>query len=138
MVSKDLIRQKMELYIRLLNAGDVEGIIALYADDAVVEDPVGTDPYVGIDAVASFYRGGLGQVEVAAEQTGAVRTTAASEGAVPFRVALRNDDQTIVIEPIDFMRFNDDGKIVCMRAFWSPEHNYNSIIHEDTLEETIQ
>ena len=37
MVSKDLIRQKMELYIRLLNAGDVEGIIALYADDAVVE-----------------------------------------------------------------------------------------------------
>lgn len=143
MVSKDLIKQKMELYIRLVDAGDIEGILALYADDAVVEDPVGTEPYSGIDAIARFYRGGLGQVNVSAEQTGTVRTTAAGEGAIPFRVTIQNDDQTMVIEPVDFMRFNEVGKIVSMRAFWSPEHNYTSYtsytsaIQEDAMEDVV-
>ncbi|AMO55496.1 steroid delta-isomerase [Endozoicomonas montiporae] len=137
MVSQDVIRQKMELYVRLVNAGDVEGILELYAADAVVEDPVGTEPYVGIEAVARFYRQGLGKIDVATEQTGSVRTTNVGEGAVPFRVTMHNYDQTMVIEPIDFMRFNDDGKIISMRAFWSPEHNYSSVPRADELAETV-
>ena len=137
MVSKDLIKQKMELYVRLVDAGDIQGILALYADDAVVEDPVGTDPYVGIDAIAAFYRGGLGQMSASAVQTGAVRTTGASEGAIPFRVSLLNDGKTIEIEPIDFMRFNEAGKIVSMRAFWSLEHNQSIKTYDEALEEMV-
>lgn len=30
-------------YVAALNAGDLEAIVALYADDASVEDPVGSE-----------------------------------------------------------------------------------------------
>ena len=33
-------------YVAALNAGDLDGIVALYADDASVEDPVGSKPLV--------------------------------------------------------------------------------------------
>jgi|SRR6185312_16790939 len=34
-------------YARRMNAGDVEGVLALFSDDVVFEDPVGTPPIVG-------------------------------------------------------------------------------------------
>ena len=126
MVSKGLIRQKIKRYIELLNQGDIDGIIGLFARDAVLEDPVGTDPYVGIAAVEQFYRSSLKRVKVSARQTGPVRTTSSSEGAVPLRLYLLSGERSMVVEPIDIMRFNEAGEIVAMRSFWSPEHNYKT------------
>ncbi|MGH8353278.1 MAG: nuclear transport factor 2 family protein, partial [Pseudomonas sp.] len=40
----------MARYVELVDAGDIAGIVALYATDAVVEDPVGQPAHVGIAA----------------------------------------------------------------------------------------
>lgn len=42
-------------YVAALNAGDLDAIVALYADDASVEDPVGSTPLVGTEAIRAFY-----------------------------------------------------------------------------------
>ena len=102
-------------YIELLAEGDVDGVVALYAEDATVEDPVGSEPNVGIVAIEAFYRGTIPDEGVPATATGPVRVSG-SEAAFPFEVRYGDD---FVLPIIDVMAFADYGKIVSMRAFWS-------------------
>ena len=36
------MREALQRYIDAINARDTEAVVALYADDATIEDPVGT------------------------------------------------------------------------------------------------
>lgn len=112
-----LIRQCMTRYVELVDAGDIDGILDLYAEDARVEDPVGSSPYIGIEAVAGFYRAGLGKASARAELTGPVRVAGRS-GAMPFRVDLDWDGRRCSIQVIDVMEFDDQGRIRSMKAYW--------------------
>jgi steroid delta-isomerase len=112
-----LIRQRMTRYVELVDAGDIDGILALYADDARVEDPVGSPPLVGIEAIARFYRDGLGRTKARAELTGPVRVAGRS-GTMPFRVDLEWGGQPCSIQVIDVMEFDADGRIRSMKAYW--------------------
>lgn len=118
MISAQQVRDTMARYVELVNATDVEGILALYADDATVEDPVGQPLHSGIEAIGQFYREGLGKAQVQASLEGAVRATDNGWGAVPFRVEIQGGDQSGVIQVIDVMEFNADGRIRSMKAFW--------------------
>ena len=109
-------------YLAALSAGDLDGICALYADDAVVEDPVGTEPHVGIDAIRKFYEVAVAMT-VEAELTGPVRV-AGQECAFPFQVKV--PDAGIRYEIIDVFRFDDAGKVCSMRAFWG-DGNLSSV-----------
>ncbi len=122
MISTSAIREKMELYVQLVNKRDIDAILELYAADATVEDPVGVEPLQGIEAISRFYREGLGQSEASAEQTGDVRTTISGEGAIPFQVKVTFEERPCVITVIDVMQFNDDGKITSMKAYWSQDN----------------
>ena len=84
-----------------------------YAEDAVVEDPVGTDPYRGIEAICGFYEGGLG-AGAKLELTGNPRC-AGNSVAFPFQVVM----DAMRIEIIDVFELNAEGKIQSMRAYWS-------------------
>ncbi len=104
-------------YIRALNACDVDAIVALFAEDATVEDPVGTPPHQGHAAIRTFYAASVAmKLEVQLE--GQVRAVA-SEAAFAFSVGLTVDGKRVVIRPIDVFRFNEAGKVVQMRAFFS-------------------
>lgn len=101
-------------YLKALVAQDLDGIMALYADDAVVEDPVGSEPHVGKDAVRAFYAGAV-ELKLEGELTGQARI-AGDEVAFPFKVT--NASYGISMNIIDVFKFNDEGKICSMRAFW--------------------
>ena len=101
-------------YLEALSNKDLEGILALYADDAVVEDPVGTDPHVGIEAVRAFYLGVV-DYDLEASLSGQVRI-AGDEVAFPFRC--KNPAAGLTMNIIDLFKFNDEGKVCSMRAFW--------------------
>ena len=47
MADADHIRRIYDRYPELLNQGDVEGIVELYAEDATIEDPIGSDLHSG-------------------------------------------------------------------------------------------
>jgi steroid delta-isomerase len=100
MVDAQYIRKLYERYPEMVTKGDVEGIVALYAADATIEDPIGGPLHRGIDAVRAFYKAAAGTVTM--KRVGPVHV-AGREAATPLRV----------------MAFNDDGKIASMRAFWS-------------------
>lgn len=105
-------------YVAALNAGDLEAIVALYADDATVEDPVGSAPIRGRDAIRAFYARSVSvPLQVALE--GPVRV-AGRECAFPFSVAVVYEGKRTTFRPIDTFRFDDAGRIVQMRAYFGP------------------
>lgn len=113
------VQASMQRYVELVDAGDIDGILALYAEDATVEDPVGQPPFRGIGAISEFYRQGLGRMKVSAALTGPVRATHNGCGAMPFRVDLTWDGRDCSLQVIDVMEFDEQGLIRSMKAFWS-------------------
>ena len=107
-------------YLAGLNERDLEGILALYADEATVEDPVGSDIVSGKDNLRAFYTGAV-NIELTVTRTGPVRI-AAMEAAFPFQLQMTIGGQTTITDTIDVFRFDDSGKIVSMRAFHGPEN----------------
>jgi steroid delta-isomerase len=118
MTDVDRIRSVIEQYPKLLTSGDYEAIVALYHEDATIEDPVGSTPLVGREAIRGFYKSSAGQVTM--KLTGPVRV-AGGEGAAPLRVLLGPEGQRQALDIIDTMTFDEDGLITSMRAFWSAD-----------------
>lgn len=120
MISAEQIQATMARYVELVDSGDIDGILALYSQEAIVEDPVGQPPLQGLVAIERFYRDGLGASNVSAVLTGPVRATLNGCGAMPFRVDMEWAGQPCSLHVIDVMEFDAHGKIRSMKAYWSP------------------
>ncbi|WP_101760448.1 nuclear transport factor 2 family protein [Oceanicoccus sp. KOV_DT_Chl] len=114
MSKQDKMAAAPAAYLKALADQDLEAVMALYSDDAVVEDPVGSEPHVGKDAVRAFYKGVV-EFELDPVLTGQVRISA-NEAAFPFYVL--NKSAGVRVNIIDVFKFNDEGDVCGMRAFW--------------------
>ena len=112
--------EKVQRYIEGVSAQDIEAIRDLYDENAVVEDPVGTDPHAGIEAICGFYQGGFA-AQTRLELTGPVRC-AGNSAAFPFTATPELGGKKVRIDVIDIFEFNDAGRIQSMRAYWGPEN----------------
>ncbi|MBW2313979.1 MAG: nuclear transport factor 2 family protein [Deltaproteobacteria bacterium] len=111
------IRQVYTRYPEMVSKGDVDGIVELYAEDATIEDPIGSDLHRGLDAVRAFYAESAGTVTM--KQTGPVRV-AGHEAATPLIVLMGPDGPgQKALDIISVMTFDEAGKVTNMRAFWS-------------------
>ena len=124
----------VQAYIDLFNAQDAQGIADLYADDATVTDPVGTPPKVGKDEILKFYTLAV-KNGAKLELVGPTRI-AGNSAAFPFRCtvgAMTHVDGDVAVEVdlpkggmtidiIDTFAFNEDGKVIEMKAYWGPSN----------------
>lgn len=105
-------------YVEAYGRGDLDGIVALFAEDAVVEDPVGTPPRIGRAAIREFFAVGVA-LGARLMLDGPIRVV--GDCAVfPFHVRLNWEGQPTRIDVIDLFRFNPDGRIAEMRAYFGP------------------
>lgn len=113
--SSEQVRATAERYVHLVANGTSEEIVALYAEDATVEDPVGSDVLRGHEAIRGFY---------AALDPLRIETTLFAMRAVDgtavfhFEIVTHTDDFTVTVSPIEVMTFDDDAKITSMKAYW--------------------
>jgi steroid Delta-isomerase len=115
-VSTDHIREVVEQYVALVGSGTADEIVALYAEDATVEDPLGSDVRTGHAAIREFYA----TLEGLEQQTRLITARiAAGEAAFHFEIITKAGDKSYTLSPIDVMTFDDDGKVATMRAYWS-------------------
>jgi len=105
-------------YVDGFARGDADAIAELFADDATVEDPVGTPIKVGKAEILEFYRFSMA-TGAKLELLGDPRC-AGDCVAFPFAVNLEHGGGPMVIAVIDTFRFDQAGKIAEMRAFWGP------------------
>jgi steroid delta-isomerase len=113
--SSDRIREVIDEYVRLVGSGTADEIVALYAEDATVEDPVGTDVRTGHGPIREFYA----TLEGLQQETRMISARiAGGEAAFHFEIITRAGEKTYTLSPIDVMTFDDDGRVTAMRAFW--------------------
>jgi steroid Delta-isomerase len=116
MPSAEHITDTVKRYIELVATGGADELVELYADDATVEDPVGGEVHIGRQAIHGFYAA-VDNVERECELV--TLRVCGNEAAFQFRLTVTAGEHRMVIEPIDVMVFDDDGKVAAMKAYWS-------------------
>jgi steroid delta-isomerase len=112
------MRATLHAYIDGFNADDPDAIMALFADDAVIEDPVGS-PLKSRAEFEAFIRQGVrfgARLELAAP----IRGSRGKHAAMVFTVTFIQDGVRYTTNSTDVMTFNDTGKITRMEGFWGP------------------
>jgi steroid delta-isomerase len=113
---KDLVAR----YVEAASGRDLEAYVGLFADDAVIIDPVGTEPHEGRDAVRAFRQSALdATTEMTFVATG-VRA-AGDHVAFNFTVTATVGDASMVITGIELFQVDADGRISTMTAVWGPD-----------------
>jgi steroid delta-isomerase len=110
----------VEGYIAAFEAGDADAVAALYAEDCTVEDPIGTPPHRGREAVRAFYAESM-KTGAKLRLEGPIRV-AGDYAVFPFSVNLHFDGSDKRIDVIDTFKFDDNNHVVEMRAFWGPSN----------------
>jgi steroid delta-isomerase len=118
MPSAEHITAVVHRYISLVGSGSADDLVDLYADDATVEDPVGGEVHIGRQAIHGFYS----VLEAVQRQCELVTLrVAGNEAAFHFKLTVTAGASKMLIEPIDVMAFDGEGKISSMKAYWSPD-----------------
>jgi steroid delta-isomerase len=120
MIDSAAMKASLLQYVERFNAGDAEGIAALYAEDATVEDPVGAKVIAGRAAILAFYQyavSGGARLEVVAPPRGSHGDAA----TLSFAVHARLEGRAARIDVTDVMTFDADGRFRSMRAYWAPD-----------------
>ena len=106
----------VEKYMQAFAENDLALIDDIYAADATLEDPVGSEARRGIAAIRDFHRQGM-SVGARLELTGPPRC-AGNAVAFPFCCTVGG----MKIQVIDVFEFDRAGKVVAMKAYWGPEN----------------
>ncbi|MCD4526816.1 nuclear transport factor 2 family protein [Nocardioides sp. cx-173] len=116
--SNEDIRSTVRRYVDLVATGTPSEILALYAEDATVEDPVGSPVRRGHEEIGALYAS-LEGLELTTELL--TLRACAGQAAFHFEIVTRLGQQRHHLAPLEVMTFDDAGKILSMRAFWSDE-----------------
>ena len=118
MLTPEYMQQIVGQYLAAINDGDMQAVMTLYADDAAVEDPAGTEPKRGDDILQFYTNAFSGGAKV--ELTGPVRISSKA-AAFPFRAEIKQaGGQVLIVEVIDIFEFDPAGKVVKMTAHFGP------------------
>lgn len=107
-----------------VEAGGRDGWLALFAPDAIVQDPIGMSPldpsgdgHRGIEAIAAFYDNVVahGRIGFVIRESYAAGNECANVGTIT--TTFSNGARSIV-EGVYTYRIDDEGRITALRAFW--------------------
>ncbi len=112
--------------MRAVEAGDREAWLALFADDAVVADPVGPSPFDpdgnghrGRDAIAAFYDAVIGPndaIHFTIRASYAAGDEVANVGTI--RTTLPGGAGVVATDGVFTYSVGDDGRVRSLRAHW--------------------
>ncbi len=104
--------------------GAREQWVDLFADDAIIEDPIGKSPldpegkgFRGKEAIAGFWDMTIGVTEIdfRLKASYACGDEVANVGEIHTKMA---DGTTGICEGVFTYKVNEEGKLMWMRAFW--------------------
>ena len=120
MTSPESVRATIERYWAAFSAGDKDTWLSLYAEDATVEDPVGSGVRRGHGEIGAFWDESRALAD-SIELRGGVLNVCGDECAFTMEVRPTIGGAVYQMTAIDVMRFDGDGRIASMRAFWQAD-----------------
>jgi steroid delta-isomerase len=120
MPTPDQLRAVADRYCSAAGSGDVEGILACYAEGASVVDPYPAPPRVGTEAIRTMFEERFAMARPVAFLT-QLSVLAEDRVAFVFSIeAVTADRSTIAFEGIDIFTVDDEGLIREQIAYWDP------------------
>jgi steroid delta-isomerase len=110
------IKTRLQSYIDSLASGDVDSVMAHYAENATCEDPVGGKRYSGLKEIRAFYEQAMDGQQLQIEPVTPLISTTTNYAAMGARVNTRRG----VIHFVETQLYDDVGKIIEMRAYYDP------------------
>ena len=120
MPTEAAMRATLDQYVSRFSAGDTDGWVSLFTDDAHQEDPVGAPVNVGHDAIRAFFES---MAALGGPQLSPVREpVVVGNEALLFIQAVSGEGAGRVRVPFicDVITFAEDARIASLRAFWDP------------------
>src|SRR3954471_7013838 len=106
-------RDTVQAFVDYMHGGDKGALSAILAEDVVMYGPLGDDPVTGREAVLEAMRG-VGTV--ATDLTYSEVLSGETHHAAHFRLQI---DDTVV-NGMDYIRLDSDGKIAEVTIWWRP------------------
>ncbi len=121
-VSYDLTPEQIEAaveeYFASVAALDVQRYANNYAPDGVLEDPVGTPPVQGTQAIAAFFGAIIAPFSKITPHIQEI-IVCGNEAAVNWKLKLKTTTgKVIFIDGMGVFKFNEQGKLQSVREFW--------------------
>lgn len=114
------VRAVVDAYVRAFATRDHALYVSLFADDGTVEDPVGSPPVRGHEALGAFFDGATAGGPLTLELAPDGVRVAGNHVAFAFTLHLDAGAQVLLLPVIDTFDLDPDGRIRAMRAYWSP------------------
>jgi steroid delta-isomerase len=111
--AESAMKEALQAYIDHFNAGDLDALISLFADDASVEDPVGSPAKRGLAEIRAFYDESI-KTGAKLALSAPIRGSHADAAAMAFEARIG----ALTIRVIDVMTFDSSGKIASMKAYF--------------------
>ena len=114
------MKATLQAYVDRTNAGDAAGLVALFASDAVIEDPIGSPPKSGAQIAAWFADTVAFDTHIT--PVAPLRGSHGDEALLVFDVTFTPPGGTrLRIRSADACTIDADGLITSLRAFWGPD-----------------
>lgn len=110
MVDPKRAREVVDAYLRTAREEDLDGWLDLFAEDATLEDPVGSGVHEGKDAIRAFRDKTMGRTEDFTNELKQLRI-AGNSVAFLFELRFTWKGEARRVSPIDVIELNDDGLI---------------------------
>jgi ketosteroid isomerase-like protein len=110
-------RQLAEESLRLTRQGDRDGWLALFTDDAVVEDPVGAGGHHGKEAITHFRDtviATMDKFEYEIERC----YECGDEAAAVVTFHITSGGHTMDMDVVNIYTRSPDGRLASLRSFW--------------------
>lgn len=115
------MRASFEAYLESWRALDIDARARLFADDVVLEDPVGAPAHAGIDAARRFWLEAQAN-GYAFEPQLQLFIANGWEALVRFVMPMRKADAPVLVMTIhEVLTFDADYRIKSLRAFWDQD-----------------
>ncbi len=120
MADPERINATIDAYMAAFSAGDRDAYLGCFAEDAWIEDPVGSPRRQGRDGIGAFWDETHGLPESIELRPLGLRVVIGNEATFTMQARPTMGGATYALDIIDHMTFDDAGKIATMRAFFDP------------------
>ncbi len=118
MGTEDAIRATVARYLETFSAGDRDGWLDLFTDDATLEDPVGSEVRRGRQSIGGFWDASRSVADRITLKLVQGPGVCGNQAAFAMEAHVDIGDSSIVAPTIDVMSFDEEGRIKTMQAFW--------------------
>jgi steroid Delta-isomerase len=120
-LTPEQIEAAVDEYFNSVGAFDVQRYVNNFAPDGVLEDPVGTPPVQGTQAISAFITAIIAPFSEIRHKIQDINVCG-QEAAVNWKLHLKTTTgKKIVIDGMGVFKFNQSGKLQSVREFWDLE-----------------